>query len=71
MAVATNGKRITREDLQQAYTRLLGEGESTAQSAAPQMAVVVAAVALGVVALAYLAGKRRGRRAATLIVRRV
>ena len=71
MAVATNGKRITRDDLQQAYTRLIGEGEATASAAGPPAVAVVVAVALGGLVLAYLAGKKRGRRASSIIVRRV
>jgi hypothetical protein len=32
----TNGRRITREDLQAAYSQVMGEGEATARAAAPQ-----------------------------------
>jgi hypothetical protein len=72
MAVATNGHRITRDDLQAAFTRLSGEGEATAKAAMPQAAVVAGAVALAVVTLAYLAGRRRGRnRSAVIELRRV
>lgn len=72
MATRTNGRRITRDDLQDALTRLAGEGESTAKAAAPQAAVIAGAVALVVVVLAYLAGRRRGRhRSAVIEVRRI
>ena len=56
----TNGRRITREDLQAAYSRVFGEGEATARAAAPQGIAVVGAVALAVVTVAFLAGRRRG-----------
>lgn len=62
MAVQTNGRRISRDDLEAAFTRVVGEGEATAKAAAPPALVIAGAVALGVVALAYLAGRRRGRR---------
>ncbi len=72
MATRTNGRRITRDDLQEAFSRLAGEGESTAKAAVPQAAVVAGALALAVVALAYLAGRRRGRhRSAVVEIRRV
>jgi len=72
MAVGTDRRRITRDDLEAAFAQVVGEGEATARAAAPQALVVAAAVALGVVTLAYLAGRRRGRRrSAVLEVRRV
>lgn len=71
MSVTTNGRRITRDDLQAAYTQLLGEGEAQAQSAVPQAMVVAGAVALVVVTAAYLLGRRRGRRRGALLIQRV
>jgi hypothetical protein len=72
MAVGTNGRRITRDDLEAAFSRVLGEGEDTARQAAPQALVIAGAVALGVLTIAYLAGRRRGRRrSAILEIRRV
>ncbi len=72
MAVGTNGRRITRDDLEAAFSEVIGEGEATAEAALPQVLVVAGAIALGVITLAYLAGRRRGRRrSAVLEVRRV
>lgn len=72
MAVRTNGSRITREDLEAAYTRVLGEGEASAQAAAPPAIAIAGAIVIGVIAIAYLAGRRRGRRrSAILEIRRV
>jgi hypothetical protein len=72
MAVTTNGRRITRDDLEAAFSQVIGEGEAQAEAAVPSALVVAGAIALGVVALAYLAGKRRGRRRnAVLQVRRI
>lgn len=72
MAARTNGNRITRDDLEAAYSRVVGEGEATAQSAAAPALAIAGAVVIGVIALAYLAGRRRGRRrSAILEIRRV
>ena len=65
-------ERVTREELLEAYTNVLGEGEETARSAVPSTAVIAGAVALAVVALAYMAGRRRGRkRSAVVEIRRL
>jgi hypothetical protein len=51
---------------------VLGEGEDKAKAAVPQAAVVAGAVALAVITLAYLAGRRRGRkRSAVVEIRRL
>ncbi len=67
MSMRTNGRPITRGDLEAAFQKVVGEGEKAAGSAAPTALVVAGAVALGVVAIAYLAGKRRGRRKSSVI----
>lgn len=65
-------RRITRDDLEAAFAQVVGEGEATAKAALPSAAVIAGAVALGVITLAYLAGRRRGRRrSAVLEIRRV
>jgi hypothetical protein len=71
VTVTTNGRRISRDDLEAAYTKVLGEGEATARSSGNQL--VGAALAVGVVAvtLAYLVGRRRGRKRAALVIRRI
>lgn len=66
MPLETNG-RITRTDLEVAFSRAWGDGRETATAALPQALVVAGAVALAVVALAYLAGKRRGRRRSPVV----
>jgi len=72
MAVGTNGRRITRDDLEAAFSQVIGEGEATADATIPQMVLIAGTVALAVVTLAYLAGKRRGRRRSALVeIRRV
>ena len=72
MAVRTNGQRITRDDLQAAFADVLGEGRQSARNSAPQALVVGGGIALLVVVIAYLLGRRGGRkRTAILEVRRL
>jgi hypothetical protein len=68
----TTGGRITREDLQAAYTKVLGEGEATVKAAAPQAIAAASAIGLALVTVAFLAGRRRGRsRSAVVEIRRL
>jgi hypothetical protein len=72
MAVETNGRRITRDDLQAAFSKAMGDGEQAAKDAAPQAALIAGAAALGVVAIAYFFGRRGGRkRSAVLEIRQL
>lgn len=66
MPLQTNG-RITRTDLEVAFSRAWGDGQAEAKAAVPQAAVIGGAVALAVIALAFLLGKRRGRRRSTVV----
>ena len=68
----SNGRVITREDLQAAYAQVVGEGEASARAAAPRGIAIAGAVAILVIALAFLAGKRRGKaRSAVVEIRRL
>lgn len=72
MSVHTNGRPITRADLEAAFQRVVGEGEKAVEAVVPSALVVVGAVALAVVTLVYLAGKRRGQKKSSIIeIRRV
>ncbi len=67
----TNG-RITREDLQAAYSQVMGQGEATAKAAAPKGIAVVGAVAATLLTVSFLAGRRRGKsRSAIVEIRRL
>jgi hypothetical protein len=67
-----DGRRITRGDLESAYSRVFGEGEATVRSSATQGIAAIAAVALAVVTVAFLAGRRKGRtRSAVVEIRRL
>ncbi len=61
MPVETNGRKITRDDLQAAFNRAIGETHETAKAAIPGVLVIAGAAALGVVTVAYLLGRRGGR----------
>ena len=68
----SNGRLITREDLQAAYAQVVGEGEATARAAAPRGFAVAGASAILLLGLAFLAGRRRGRaRSAVVEIRRL
>ena len=68
----SNGRLITREDLQAAYAQVMGEGEAELRAAAPRGLAIGGAVALVILALAFLAGRRRGRaRSAVVEIRRL
>lgn len=72
MAVSTNGRKITRVDLEAAFNRAFGEGEAVARRSMPQAVMVGGAVGLVVLILVYLAGRRSGRhRSAVLEIRRL
>lgn len=63
----TNGRPITRADIEAAFRKVVGEGEAAAESAMPKALVVAGAVAMAVVTLVYLAGKRRGQKKSSVI----
>lgn len=62
MSATTTERRVTRQDVEAAFAKALGEGESAGRAVMPQVLVAAGAVAVAVVTLAYLAGRRRGRR---------
>jgi hypothetical protein len=61
MPVETNGRKISRDDLQAAFTKAIGEGQESVRASLPPVIVVAGAVAVGLVAIAYLFGRRGGR----------
>jgi hypothetical protein len=67
MAVETNGRRISRDDLQAAFTKAIGEGQETVRTNLPPVLVVVGAVALGVIAIAYVLGRRGGKNESAVV----
>jgi hypothetical protein len=63
----TTGRRITRDDLRAAYSQVMGEGEATARAAAPKGVAVAGAVAVILLTVVFLAGRRRGRSTSALV----
>lgn len=63
---------VTRTTIEAKLREIRGEVDSTAQSARPYAVVAGVVAAVAVVGLAYLMGKRRGKRKTTLVeIRRV
>lgn len=72
MSVQTNGRRITKADLEAAFGKVVGDGQKTVEKATPPAAVIAGAAFLVVVTLAFLAGKRRGRKRSSVVeIRRI
>jgi len=68
----SNGRLITREDLQAAYAQVMGEGEASVRAAAPRGLAIGGAIAIMIIAFAFLAGRRRGRaKSAVVEIRRL
>lgn len=60
-------ERITRDDLEAKFRELEGGAAATAEELRGYVVAAAAVLAVGVVALAFLAGRRRGRRKATVV----
>jgi len=68
----SNGRLITRDDLQAAYAQVVGEGEASARAAAPRGLAIAGAIGIVIITLAFLAGRRRGRaKSAVVEIRRL
>ena len=68
----TMHRPIERRDIEAKIRELHGGVEDTAQSATTTLATVGAVVIVGVVAVAFLLGRRKGRRRTTVVeVRRI
>jgi len=67
MVRRNTGTPITRADLEDAFGSFLGETGESVRSAVPQAAVLAGAAGLGILTLAFLAGRRRGRRRSAVI----
>lgn len=70
--VPDNEGRITRGDIEAKLREMRGEVEQTAEAAKTPIMAVAGGVGAAVVILAFLLGKRRGRRKSTVVeIRRV
>ncbi len=59
--------QITRNDLEAAFSRVVGAGEKSAEEAMPKAMMLAGIVALAFVTAVYLVGKRSGRRKASVV----
>jgi hypothetical protein len=65
-------RRITRDDIEEKFRDLQGGVDEAADQAVSYVLVVGVAVVVGVVAVAYVLGRRKGRRKSTIVeVRRL
>ena len=65
-------ERVTRDDIEAKLRELRGEVDDQVTTAKPYALAAGAAVVVAVVAVAFLLGKRRGRKRSTVVeIRRV
>jgi hypothetical protein len=66
------GGRITRADIEGKLREMRGDVEETAEAAKTPILAIAGGVAAAIVIVAFLLGKRRGRRKSTVVeIRRV
>ena len=64
--------RITRADIENKLHEIRGDVEETAQEAKTPIMAIAGGVVVAIVVVAFLLGKRRGRRKSTVVeIRRV
>jgi hypothetical protein len=64
--------RITRGDIENKLHEIRGDVEETAQDAKTPIMAIAGGVVMAIVVVAFLLGKRRGRRKSTVVeIRRV
>jgi hypothetical protein len=67
MPVETNGRKVSRDDLQAAFAKVIGDGQETVRASLPPAIVAAGAVAIGLVAIAYVFGRRGGRNDSAIV----
>ena len=68
----SSGTRVSRDDIEAKLREIQGDVQDAGRAGAQVAIVAGAAVVVGVVALAFLLGRRRGRKRTTIVeVRRV
>jgi len=72
MTASEPARPVTRADLESKLRELQGEVDETKDSALSTAIAVGAIVAVGVIAVAFLLGRRKGKRRTTIVeVRRI
>ena len=70
--MAVPDRKITRDDIEGKLNEIKGDVETTGEAAKPYVLGVAIAGVIGVVAIAFLLGKRKGKKKTTVVeVRRV
>ena len=65
-------KQITRDDIESKFRELQGEVDVVADTAVPYVLIAGAALATGVILLAFALGRRKGRKKSAIVeVRRL
>ena len=68
----TAAKKITREDLEGKFRELQGDVDETKAEAMSYATVAAVVVVVGIAAVAFVLGRRKGRRRSTIVeIRRV
>ena len=62
-----SGKKITREDLEDKFRELQGEATSTAEQAKSYAIAAGAVLLVGIAAVAFVLGRRKGRKKSTVV----
>jgi hypothetical protein len=71
MPVATDG-RVTKADIEAKLRRIRGEVDETAEASRSYLLIAGVVSVLATIGLAYLLGKRKGKRKSTVVeIRRV
>lgn len=70
--VGTDGTTVSRDDIERKLRDIKGEAGEVAESGRNYAVIAAVAVAVGVIAVAYLFGRRKGKKRTTVVeVRRV
>jgi len=68
----TTTEKVTRDDLEAKFRELRGDVEETAAEAKSYALAAVTVVAVTVIAVAFVLGRRKGRRRSTVVeIRRI
>ena len=59
--------RISKDDIEAKLREIRGEVDSTAEAAKPALLAVAAVAVVAVVGVAYLLGRRKGKKRSTLV----
>ncbi len=67
MSPTTDARHISRQDLESAFAGAVGEVENEAKALMPQIVVIAAAALVTAISLAYIVGRRSGRRRSAVV----